>query len=337
MVVDSEKREATFLLQRVEKSLAYRVRSGELYSDIFRITVHPMPVITGLQATITFPDYTQLAPATLDLLTQPTPSDITASVPVMIALPGSRVTLTGTANLPISAATMLRDTDSLPGRPAVDVFQSTWEFEIGSIPADAQSIVQQCSITMSSDHQVSSAPTRFEVQVAKDLPPTVKIEGLNADTLAVRPDQLLELPFSAVDDFGIQQLELAVKKGDQEPALTIIPPAHAAGPEIAASAPQRDGSTTLDVAALNVKPGETLSVWLRAGDNRSEPLGGSQSSDSKILTLHVAENAAPVGQQAVQQQHENAQQELSTAIDHLKAAQASVTQLSETLTPTDDN
>ncbi|MFM8476129.1 MAG: hypothetical protein ACKOEO_10080, partial [Planctomycetaceae bacterium] len=70
MVVDSGKQEATFLLQRVEKALAYRVRSGGLYSDTFQITVHPIPVITGLQATITFPDYTQLAPAAVDLLTQ---------------------------------------------------------------------------------------------------------------------------------------------------------------------------------------------------------------------------------------------------------------------------
>ena len=337
MVVDSEKQEATFLLQGVEKSLSYRVRSGGLYSDTFRITVHPIPVITGLQATITFPDYTQLVPATVDLLTQRTPSDPPGSVPVMIALAGARVTLTGTANRPISTAAMLRDSNSLTGKPSADVAQHTWEFDISSIPADVQSIVQQCSVTMTSNHQVPSAPTRFEVHVAKDLPPTVEIEGLNADTLTVQPDQLLELPFTAVDDFGIQQVELAVEKGVQEPSLTIIPPAEAADPDIAAATRQRDGSTTLDVAALNVKPGETLSVWLRAGDNRSEPLGGSQSSDSRILTLHVAENAPPVGQQAVQQQHENAHQELSTAIDHLKAALANVKQLSQALTPPNED
>ncbi|MFN9718294.1 MAG: DUF4175 family protein [Planctomycetota bacterium] len=223
MVTDPENRGATFLLQHVEESLTYRVRSGGLYSDIFRITVHPAPVITGLQATMTFPDYTQLPPATVDLLAQRTPSDITASVPIMMALPGARVMLTGTANMPISDAAMLRDANSLIGKATAEGSQHSWEFEIKSLPADAQSLVQHCSVTMTSDHQVPSEPARFEIHVARDLPPAVEIQGLNADTLTVRPDQSLEIPFSAVDDFGIQRLELAVRKSAHEPSLAIIP------------------------------------------------------------------------------------------------------------------
>jgi len=331
MVTDPENRGATFLLQDVEESLTYRVRSGGLYSDIFRITVHPAPAIIGLQATMTFPDYTQLPPATVDLLTPRTPSDNGAIVPMMMAIPGARVTLTGTANLPISEAAMLRDSNSLAGKAAANASHYTWEFEVSSLPADAQSLVQHCSVTMTSDHRVSSEPAPFEIQVARDLPPTVEIEGLNADTLTVRPDQSLEIPFSAVDDFGIQTLELAVRKGAQEPSLTVIPTDQSAEPVADAAAQKRNGSTTLDIAALNVKPGEALSVWLKVGDNRTEPLGGLQSSDSKIITLHIAEDAVPVGQQAVQQQHENAQKELRTAIDHLKTAQLKVERLSQSL------
>jgi hypothetical protein len=336
MVTDPENRGATFLLQDVEESLTYRVRSGGLYSDIFRITVHPAPAIIGLQATMTFPDYTQLPPATVDLLTPRTPSDNGAIVPMMMAIPGARVTLTGTANLPISEAAMLRDSNSLAGKAAAKASHYTWEFEVSSLPADAQSLVQHCSVTMTSDHRVSSEPAPFEIQVARDLPPTVEIEGLNADTLTVRPDQSLEIPFSAVDDFGIQTLELAVRKGAQEPSLTVIPTDQSAEPVADAAAQNWDGSTTLDIAALNVKPGEALSVWLKVGDNRTEPLGGSQSSDSKIITLHIAEDAVPVGQQAVQQQHENAQKELRTAIDHLKTAQLKVERLSQSLPAPND-
>lgn len=329
MVTDPGNRGATFLLQHVEESLTYRVRSGGLYSDIFRITVHPAPVITGLQATMTFPDYTQLPPATVDLLTPRNPSDA-ASVPMMMTLPGARVTLTGTANMPISDSALLRDSNALTGKPAAaEGSQHSWEFEINSLPADAQSLVQHCSVTMTSDHQVPSEPARFEIHVARDLPPAVEIQGLNADTLTVRPDQSLEIPFSAVDDFGIQKLELAVRKSAQEPSLAIIPATQPGEPDADVPMRQRNGSTTLDIAALNVKPGEALSVWLKVGDNRIEPLGGTQPSDSKIITLHVAEDAAPVGQQAVQQQHENAQKELRTAIDHLKTAQLKVSEPSE--------
>ncbi len=331
MVTGSEKRGAAFLLQHVEESLTYRVRSGGLYSGIFRITVHPAPVITGLQATMTFPDYTQLPPATVDLLTPRNPNDA-ASVPMMMTLPGARVTLTGTANMPISDARMLRDSNALTGEPAAEPgSHHSWGFEINSLPADAQSLVQHCSITMTSDHQVPSEPALFEIHVARDLPPAVEIQGLNADTLTVRPDQSLEIPFSAVDDFGIQKLELAVRKSAQEPSLAIIPAAQPGEPDADVPMRQRNGSTTLDIAALNVKPGEALSVWLKVGDNRIEPLGGTQSSDSKVITLQIAEDAAPVGQQAVQQQHENAQKELRTAIDHLKTAQLGAERLSQSL------
>ncbi|MFN9037653.1 MAG: hypothetical protein ACK5YO_15235, partial [Planctomyces sp.] len=43
MVIDVPKHEASFLLQQIEQSLTYRVRSAGLYSDSFRITVNPAP------------------------------------------------------------------------------------------------------------------------------------------------------------------------------------------------------------------------------------------------------------------------------------------------------
>lgn len=331
MVIDVPKHEASFLLQQIEKSLTYRVRSSGLYSDSFRITVNPAPVITGLQATTTFPEYTQLPPASVNLLTGGTPSAANAVVPMMPALLGARVTVTGTANLPISEAELMRDATAVKSKPAANAAQYSWEFEVGAVPADAESMVQECNVRLISDRQVPSETARFEIHVSRDLPPEVEIRGLNTDTLTVRPDQLLEIPFSAVDDFGIQKLELAIRRDAQEPSLAIIPAAQPGEPDADFSIRQRDGSTTLDIAALNVKPGEALAVWLKVGDNRTEPLGGSQSSDSRIITLQVAEDAAPAGQQAVQQQHENAEKELVTAIEHLKTAQLKAERLSQSL------
>ncbi|MFN6314237.1 MAG: DUF4175 family protein [Planctomyces sp.] len=331
MVIDVPKHEASFLLQQIEKSLTYRVRSSGLYSDSFRITVNPAPVITGLQATTTFPEYTQLPPASVNLLTGGTPSAANAVVPMMPALLGARVTVTGTANLPISEAELMRDATAVKSKPAANAAQYSWEFEVGAVPADAESMVQECNVRLISDRQVPSETARFEIHVSRDLPPEVEIRGLNTDTLTVRPDQLLEIPFSAVDDFGIQKLELAIRRDAQEPSLAIIPAAQPDESDADFSIRQRDGSTTLDIAALNVKPGEALSVWLKVGDNRTEPLGGSQSSDSRIITLQIAEDATPVGQQAVQQQHENAEKELVTAIEHLKTAQLKAERLSQSL------
>ena len=331
MVIDVPKHEASFLLQQIEKSLTYRVRSSGLYSDSFRITVNPAPVITGLQATTTFPEYTQLPPASVNLLTGGTPSAANAVVPMMPALLGARVTVTGTANLPISEAELMRDATAVKSKPAANAAQYSWEFEVGAVPADAESMVQKCNVRLISDRQVPSETARFEIHVSRDLPPEVEIRGLSTDTLTVRPDQLLEIPFSAVDDFGIQKLELAIRRDAQEPSLAIIPAAQPDESDADFSIRQRDGSTTLDIAALNVKPGEALSVWLKVGDNRTEPLGGSQSSDSRIITLQIAEDATPVGQQAVQQQHENAEKELVTAIEHLKTAQLKAERLSQSL------
>ncbi|MGV2332758.1 MAG UNVERIFIED_CONTAM: hypothetical protein LVR18_00970 [Planctomycetaceae bacterium] len=62
--------------------------------------MHPAPVITDLKATMTFPPYTQLPPETLDLLPPRTTSDIAAVLPVITALPGTRITMTGTLEPP---------------------------------------------------------------------------------------------------------------------------------------------------------------------------------------------------------------------------------------------
>jgi len=331
MVIDVPKHEASFLLQQIEQSLTYRVRSAGLYSDSFRITVNPAPVITGLQATMTFPEYTQLPPASVDLLTRGTPSAANAVPPMMPTLPGARVTVAGTANLPISEAELLRNDTPVTGKPAAGAAQYAWEFEVGAVPADAESMVQNCSVRIISDRQVPSETARFEIHVSRDLPPEVEIRGLITDTLTVRPDQLLEIPFNAVDDFGIQKLELAIRRDAQEPSLAIIPAAQPGEPDADVSMRHWDGSTTLDIAALNVKTGEALSVWLKVRDNRTEPLGGSQSSDSRIITLQIAEDATPVGQQAVQQQHENAEKELRTAIVDLKTALLTAERLSQSL------
>lgn len=142
------------MLQQIEKSLTYRVRSSGLYSDSFRITVNPAPVITGLQATTTFPEYTQLPPASVNLLTGGTPSAANAVVPMMPALLGARVTVTGTANLPISEAELMRDATAVKSKPAANAAQYSWEFEVGAVPADAESMVQECNVRLISDRQV---------------------------------------------------------------------------------------------------------------------------------------------------------------------------------------
>ncbi|MFN9824263.1 MAG: hypothetical protein ACK58J_08920, partial [Planctomyces sp.] len=139
MVIDVPKHEASFLLQQIEQSLTYRVRSAGLYSDSFRITVNPAPVITGLQATMTFPEYTQLPPVSVDLLTRGTPSAANAVPPMMPTLPGARVTVAWTANLPISEAELLRNDTPVTGKPAAGAAQYSWEFEVGAVPADAES------------------------------------------------------------------------------------------------------------------------------------------------------------------------------------------------------
>ena len=114
------------------------------------------------------------------------------------------MTVTGTANLPISEAELMRDATAVKSKPAANAAQYSWEFEVGAVPADAESMVQECNVRLISDRQVPSETARFEIHVSRDLPPEVEIRGLSTDTLTVRPDQLLEIPFSAVDDFGIQ-------------------------------------------------------------------------------------------------------------------------------------
>ena len=199
----------------------------------------------------------------------------------------------------ITDSELLLDTKVAPGKSletSSDAGRSIveWTFPVAGLESSATPDIRRGTVTLVSEYGVRSQPVDFEILVTRDLPPLVEISVPGPGQLTVKPDQQLALPYRAVDDYGIQSLEVVTNLSTQEPTVSAIADL--------TPGKQMEGETSLDLRLHDLKPGDVLTVWLRATDNRGAGMdpnsgsGGPQSTDSKPLILQVANDALPPGQ-----------------------------------------
>ncbi len=338
MVPDANSQKAEFLLTNLKTPVTYRIHSHGFYSEKFQINVHPAPVIQQVTASAQYPEYTQLTTLQLDHLEGQNP---VGRIP---AVHGTLVKISAKTLAKITESELTFDSKTTTGNrletPAGEEGATVeWTIPVASLaPSPATSPatsptpdIRRGSVVLISDHGVRSEPVEFEILVMKDLPPRVEIPMAGPGQLTVKPDQQLTLPYRAADDYGIGSLELITKQGTQEPTTSAIPL-----PDISK---QQNGETILNLATLNLKPGDVVTVWFRATDNRGAGVAPDdassrpQSTDSKPLCLQVANDALPPGQQTVQAERDLVQNVISEAIDKLTKALERAEQYSDAIKP----
>ncbi|MBL8812576.1 MAG: hypothetical protein JNM43_20600, partial [Planctomycetaceae bacterium] len=330
MVPAANGTEAAFLLADVKNPLKYRIRSNGLYSEKFQINVHPAPVIQQLSVSAQLPEYTQINTVEIDHLEGQNP------VGRITAVHGTLITLSAKTPVKITNSELSLDGKVSPGKllenPTGDGGSvAEWTFPVVGVEAPANPDIRRGSVILVSKHGVRSHAVDFEILVTRDLPPLVEISLPGPGQLTVKPDQQLTLPYRAADDYGIQSLEVVTKVGTQEPTVSAIADL--------VPGKQMEGETSLDLKPHNLKPGDVLTVWLRATDNRGAGMdpnsgsGGPQSTDSKPLYLQVANDALPPGQQSVQAERDFVQSGIDEAINNLKAAIEKTEEYSKSLKP----
>ena len=99
----------------------------------------------------------------------------------------------------------------------------------------------------------------------EDQPPVVKVLTPN-DSVAVRPDDSIQITFSATDDVGIGSAELVVyKEGEKEPTQLAAIPIDLGEQQGARSVQQ---SVDLDLKKFGTKNGAELSYEIRVREDR---------------------------------------------------------------------
>lgn len=236
----------------LQGDLTYRLEAGDARTPNYRVEVRTAPTIAPVLVRYEYPVYTGLETRDVE------------GVGDLRAIEGTRVTLTAQANLPIAAAQIDLGAD---GRPD-STMRAEGERAVGRLtlrrdPADAtQTTTSYVLRFTSTDDQANHDPPQYRVEVLADLPPEAAILAPEEETLEVAVNERVRIEAEARDpDFALGGMRLVgelngrrvlgrdLLRDDRRGRIT--------------------GGTTVTPSELGASPGDTLTYWIEATDNRT--------------------------------------------------------------------
>jgi len=244
----------TVTIAQVEKNLQYRVAAAASSSPWYGLEAIDPPEIGNLKFTLYPPHYTGL------------PTQILEGGNIE-GIKGSNLRLAAQSTKEIlKARVVLDDGREVPLR-----------IEGKSLHGNLVLLQsQKYEILVEDALGFGNSPIPYEIRVRSDGFPTIELLNPTQD-LQVNGDEILPLEFSARDDFGIQEIALAIRVGDRQERLPI----------------QREGNKRFilreqfhwDLGKLGPREGEEVTYHLEALDN--DTISGPKLGVSRSLRLRL--------------------------------------------------
>ena len=256
-------------VRTVQEPFDYRFRAGDGQTDWYTVGVADRPEIEKVQLTVTPPSYTRQPAKTFDKLPQR-----------VSALEKSNLELALRPRAPVKSIELQLGNDKSV-QLAVD--EDGW-FRWNTTLAESFTLTP----VLTEPHGLTNRrPPKCQFTVYEDRPPTVKVLTPD-DKVAVRPDDTIQITFSASDDVGIESAELLVydeAAGGEEPApIASIP--IPLGEQTGARSVQE--SVALDLNTFMVEDGMELSYEIRVREDR----GGAEAQTTALSKQPASEPRA---------------------------------------------
>lgn len=282
-------------LADVRESVRYRVRGGGATTEWFDLTVADPPRILTAVLQETPPTYTGRPIEIFD--------GVVGDIPVF---EHSAIEITLTFNKPVQNVVM--DWQTWKPLPAADgVAASVLDIEPPRSPAvlsaDGSSARFQFEAQGSGQFEfrvedslglTNLNETTRRLIVTTDTPPKLTVSGIS-DGLEVRPNDVVPLNCSVVDDIGVGELELHIRRNSEviriEPAV-----------DFNRGALQVEHDFQIDLKSLDVHDGDTVTIKVKAADER--PIPGPQVVWQGPWTVRIADNAEAIGQKSLRESDE---------------------------------
>jgi len=236
----------------------YFVEAAGVRSDLYRLNVEEVPYVGRIDLEYRFPDYTGLDPRSVE-----NGGDVAA-------LRGTEVLLTVTPTVPVPGGRLVvEDEEPVELQPLAD----------GRLAA--RLVVERDGFYRielpGTGGVLAAASPDYVIEVLFDQPPSVAFRKPGRDTQATPVEEIFT-EVEAEDDFGVARLELVYSvNGAPEQTLTL---SRSRSPRKQVSA-----GHTFFLEELELEPGDFVSYYARALDNRGAP--GSQQSATDIYFLQV--------------------------------------------------
>lgn len=231
----------------LDRDTRYFVTGGDARSETFDVHVLTTPGLKDIRARVEYPPYLNLAAKTITIV------DGKLEVPV-----GSAVTLSLIATEPLSAATLIgpagqREATAASVDPAVRVVKLLVkkDFIATVVLKSSQGVEQKVAQPLS-------------IRPIPDHPPFVRLLTPPQE-LRMTPIDLLTTAGQALDDYGVESLNLQIKINDRPPVYQAIP--------ITGDRKRIEQAIECDLAGLSVEPGDFLQLVLLARDGAGQQVG----------------------------------------------------------------
>ena len=231
-------------------SFEYRIRAGDGQSDWHGVIVADRPVLSAVTVRITPPEYTRREEIQLRKLPER-----------LSAVEGSAFDV---AFRPQEAVRSLQLRFSDENFTTLEVDKDGW-YRWHTV-LDKSFVVSP--VLTEPNGLMNSQPPVCRVDVLADQAPDVQITTPD-ESIAVRPDDTVDIKFEAQDDFGISYAELIVydesdmSDGEPREILAVQIPL-----DVADTPKEVQGSVQLDLSQLDLQDGESISYAVRVHDTR---------------------------------------------------------------------
>jgi hypothetical protein len=290
----------------VEKPLLYYLVAADCRTKQYTIEVTQPPMVTDLELIYDYPDYTGWA-------------QYTSQNGNIDALEGTVITLTATANRPVSSGqirfgnkSLVRDMHSVANRND----QLTAQF---AVTKDDSYVIW----FVTADNETNPRPTSYEIKVRTDLPPTVVVKpGTDQVDPPVPANAIVPIGVTARDDFGIDEVKLNIAQGQETVESFDLTDLQNAGKEF-------ETTYRFDLEKLRLSNGDEFEYWVDVADNR-------QPRRNRVSSPHYRIRLGSPLSPSEREDEQNRQVQLARAEDAEKAAQAAQKAANEQGQQTDD-
>lgn len=280
------------------QNFTYVIQAGDATSQEFSVVVEQAPYATVEQVVYDYPDYMGLA-------------DKTQAGGDIDAWEGTAVTIHAVTNMPVASATVMKhhsEDTSLKGTEiAMAVEDGTRLSATLPLAFEADGTYEHFYriIVRTDSGKTDPVPRLYSLKIRRDLPPEIKLLHPTSD-VELSSNGALPFAYEASDpDFMLNSVRVLFEyKGQpldsKTRALFQAPPNRS----------RVQGGDTIDLSQFPVRPGDSLTFWLEARDNK-EP---SNVTVTPKFNIAITDPATPDEvQQRLEEEQQTAEQRLEEA------------------------
>jgi hypothetical protein len=285
----------------IQQDLIYRIEAGDARTGSYRLTVVPAPALLVQQIEYEYPGYTRQPNRTVERQ-----GDVRG-------IEGTRVTIRARANHPIRWATIVLDppaprnnaADSAlgasPDNGAAELIsmqfdgQQAWGSFLLELHPDGQRPKHSTYLLRfeTESGQTNSRAPVYRIEVIRDLSPEIEILTPSRQRIELPVDRRLPIEIRAIDpDFGLTGIQMrAVAGGDDLLTETLLEDSEGRIGQVVTN-------YELEPWMHGLRPGDTLTFWAVASDNRvsartGQPAPNVARTPGYQVTILPPENTGP--------------------------------------------